>query len=396
MRIQEIPRKVYAGLLVVLLMFAVSCDGIVDNQQQSDPSIDSIVSLGKQNGGLLALGEETITLFAGQNIPVGTVNVSNDGDNLFVEYLLDADAIVKGWCITETHAHVGGSLKDFPLRGRWNNPAPGQFDYKGKHHPCVTDFSYEIPIDTDWGDDILIATHAVVKRICPEPLPDVVSFNISNWANARSAWDILVDGTEPTRAGWCGDVATRIPYAGDRVGSDGNYDNAFVYESISLPSDAPSCVAVLPWGSINWILNNWKDLGYSSGDAQVAMWGLIHNYDFSVFPRERFQGIEWTQANVDELEKMARKNADFKPGYDDFYAIILLVDNKCPDYNFPFDVPDPLEIINRHPIKQMVYIDWPKCKGQKETAWGAHDVGLIRFSPGRQGNWATYFEYTLD
>lgn len=76
------------------------------------------------------------TLFAGQDIPVGTVSVWNDEDNLYVTYeITDLD-----WVITETHLYVGQ-----------NNPnelttAPGQFPYDDADAASVTDteVTYEI------------------------------------------------------------------------------------------------------------------------------------------------------------------------------------------------------------------------------------------------------------
>lgn len=53
-------------------------------------------------------------LYAGQNIPVGFVDVSNDGTNLFVTYQLDAEAIAAGWQIIETHLAVSDSLAGIP------------------------------------------------------------------------------------------------------------------------------------------------------------------------------------------------------------------------------------------------------------------------------------------
>lgn len=64
----------------------------------------------------------------------------------------------------ETHVHVGLNLKDFPLVGRWQTPAPGQFDYSNDHE-CVTEYTYTIDLG-DWqaGQELFIAAHAVVQK----------------------------------------------------------------------------------------------------------------------------------------------------------------------------------------------------------------------------------------
>ena len=100
-------------------------------------------------------------LYAGQNIRVGMVNVTNDNDNIYVKFQLNSDE----WCITETHVHVGKSLEDFP-RTRPGNPIPGHFEYFGQHD-CENqeDITYTIPLG-NWkvGNEILIAAHAVVEK----------------------------------------------------------------------------------------------------------------------------------------------------------------------------------------------------------------------------------------
>jgi len=108
---------------------------------------------------------KVVTLYAGQHIDVGTVSVWKDGDNLYVKYELAPGVVAEGWCIVETHVHVGKEPTDFPLAGRSGNPVPGRFDYKADHEPCVTECEYVIPLG-DWeaGDVLLIAAQAVVEN----------------------------------------------------------------------------------------------------------------------------------------------------------------------------------------------------------------------------------------
>jgi hypothetical protein len=61
---------------------------------------------------------------------------------------------------------------DFPLTpGKNKNPIPGQFDYKEKHDPCVTEYTEEISLD-EWpaGTELMIAAHAVVAEAVCEPI----------------------------------------------------------------------------------------------------------------------------------------------------------------------------------------------------------------------------------
>jgi hypothetical protein len=85
---------------------------------------------------------------------VGDVLVWNDGDTLYVQYVVTAP-----WCLTETHLHVAISLEGIPQKN--GNPPPGKFDYKGEHD-CVAEYLYTIPLNWSTDTKLFIAAHAVV------------------------------------------------------------------------------------------------------------------------------------------------------------------------------------------------------------------------------------------
>jgi hypothetical protein len=92
-------------------------------------------------------------------IDVGEVLVWNDGNTLYVQYVVTAP-----WCLTETHLHVfldNIGYTDVPQRN--GNPPPGQFDYK-EEHDCVEEYTYTIPLAWDAGTELFIAAHAVVQK----------------------------------------------------------------------------------------------------------------------------------------------------------------------------------------------------------------------------------------
>jgi hypothetical protein len=102
----------------------------------------------------------TTDLLAGQTLDVGDVLVWNDGDNLYVQYVVTDPE----WCLTETHLHVATSLADIPQTKK-GNPIPGHFDYNDEHN-CVTKFLYTIPLVAyGWVPctNLFIAAHAVVQ-----------------------------------------------------------------------------------------------------------------------------------------------------------------------------------------------------------------------------------------
>lgn len=106
------------------------------------------------NGGTNGVYE----LYAGQDILVGELIVSNDTENLTVTFKMTGD-----YCMTGTHLQVEAELDDVPQTKK-GNPIPGQFEYS-EDHDCVYSYTYPpIPLDgLAAGDDVIIAAHADVK-----------------------------------------------------------------------------------------------------------------------------------------------------------------------------------------------------------------------------------------
>jgi len=90
-----------------------------------------------------------VTLWAGQNINVGTLTVEVVGDNLEVTYIMDPD---EGWELLETHLYVGTSPPE--------KSAPGRFPYD------AIDGVYEIDLETDFPEatTLYIAAQAEVRK----------------------------------------------------------------------------------------------------------------------------------------------------------------------------------------------------------------------------------------
>ncbi len=97
-------------------------------------------------------------LIAGQDMVVGRVIYSNDGENLFVDYFAD-----NGWTLSEVHLFVG-QFEDLPR----NKTAIqiGHFPYSATELNGVTHYSFTIPLAELEKDEqgYLIAAHAVVEN----------------------------------------------------------------------------------------------------------------------------------------------------------------------------------------------------------------------------------------
>ena len=99
-------------------------------------------------------GHTNWDITAGQHILVGSVNVWNDAENLYVEFVTSGN-----WYMTETHVHVGESVDDIPSN---NNgiPRPGHFDYQTSHpEPYVQYVLHTIPLIWDDYTTLVIAAH---------------------------------------------------------------------------------------------------------------------------------------------------------------------------------------------------------------------------------------------
>ncbi len=200
-----------------------------------------------------------------------------------------------------------------------------------------------------------------------------LEFNPFQWVWTDATFRMIVEDIGYDGPGWCVDAGTRIE-SGPNAKFDGN-----VYISTSIPADAPVCVTERPWGEINWILNNWKG-EYGWRDAQVAMWSVIHDYDFTGVSLGWFSG--WNQNNVNALVTGANKNAGFEPGIDDLVAVALLSCGEFPGYDLT-EVPPWVK--NRGDAKQMVIIERPK---KEVPTYAGCTPGYWRQPAYRNGVWS--------
>jgi hypothetical protein len=104
---------------------------------------------------------ETIieNFYAGQNILVGSINVTNDDVNLYVTFNTEG-----AWQMSKTHLYVG-TLKGMPVN-QSGNPQIGKFPYSTTFDPMVISYTFTIPLVELPADDCLVvAAHAEVNKI---------------------------------------------------------------------------------------------------------------------------------------------------------------------------------------------------------------------------------------
>jgi hypothetical protein len=107
----------------------------------------------------LKQGEVVHTLWAGQNINVGTVTYGIDSNaNFYVTY-----QCISGWLISESHMFAGDKAQ-MPLN-KPGSPKVGRFPHSAVHQPRVDMVTYRVPLATlppaeDPG--FVVASHCVV------------------------------------------------------------------------------------------------------------------------------------------------------------------------------------------------------------------------------------------
>ena len=302
-------------------------------------------------------------LYAGQNIEVGYIDVTNDGDNLYVDYVITVD----GWCITETHLHVGEALSDFPRTpGRVQNPIPGRFAYAGSHD-CVDSYLYTIPGEWEAGDELLVAAHAVVEKLMCEVVEDAP---YTGSGVPEFSQGLRKDGTE-VREG------RSDPYA------------ILTYDTNRVETDFFSL------GEDGWVIIEF-DCPIVNGEGPDLMvvedtWGTYPSETADVYAS--VDGVTWVllgEATNDDRDPAYNWQtiSYFDLGELEYARFIKVVDttdfDAMPADGDGFDLNT---VVALH--------DCIECSrtGETETAWAATEPGQTRFV--LRGNWATYVEYEV-
>jgi len=145
-----------------ILLFIAAALVILSCQKQTPTQEGDTADLGYDN---FKYGEVVHTLIGGQTIEVGTVTIGITGspydeipDNIYVRYSTEGT----NWYIKETHVIVAGSPDEIPTN-KPGNPRIGHFPYSSSHTVGDGTQVVEYPtIQYISGDDLFIATHAVV------------------------------------------------------------------------------------------------------------------------------------------------------------------------------------------------------------------------------------------
>ncbi len=305
---------------------------------------------------------QTQTLWAGQDIDVGTVSVWNDNTNLYVKY-----ETTGGWEMTETHLAIGNNVGDIPQTKK-GNPIPGHFMYSTEHDPAVTE--YEVVISGfAAGGGLFIAAHAVVVR----PLEDC-------WETIWQIGDVEVVNGD---TGWLE-----------------NYADEFNWEDPAGPTTmGPGLAVSAPPFTDPFIVGTTPtaEFPYNSNKVRDYATDFDVQWDDSL-PFGGKLTISWSpgqSANETKVVGDGITTTSFSatgtpsPGAGWFMDKYPLVEHSV-SIN---PLPDGVHVINfQHTQGDGTFWDWVRLEKpceQEETAW-AEGTRFVT-----KGNWATYFTYEV-
>jgi len=197
-----------------------------------------------------------VTLYAGQNTPVGTVTVTNDAENLTVTFATDPD-----WFIMETHLAVATSFGDIPQTKK-GNPKVGKFPYKNSLDPYEPFTISLSDLGAGSGDTLYVAAHAVT---CDLNLTETLVV-ISDETTLVVAGNAFMSGNEhtPENLGGAAFLETAYPYPAIRAWEP--------FLGLAVPDDSvPSLWDIsldydFTASGADWIWESWRTLNPIRGD----------------------------------------------------------------------------------------------------------------------------------
>ncbi|MBV1758475.1 MAG: discoidin domain-containing protein [Dethiosulfatibacter sp.] len=321
--------------------------------------------------------DDEFILYAGQDMAVGTVNVSNDGEFINVLYALNGDALVEGWLIYETHVHVGDDLDDFPLTKK-GNPQVGLFDYGMHHDPGVEEYEVVIPIgDLKPGDDLMIAAHAVIEKTeC-----------IVN-AEAPYGGSSVIDAVQGFKYDYTAVKAVRSVPENALLYETGHSENYFY--SLGFMEDRDD------YNESSWIVIEFEDpiVNGDGFDLQVVedTWGLPYPVEKAeVFVSN--DNTNWTSLGcADNQTPSTAYHTISNFELPDSMESVRFVKVQDASLRADFDsrYPSQVATLDGFDLNAVLALhDNTTCETYSQSAWAEG----TRFVD--QGNWATYFEYVI-
>lgn len=384
-------------------------------------------------GRVYAQSTHDFILFAGKDQPVGYVDVSNDSEYLYVNYVTDP-----GWCLMETHLEINDSFYDFPYtEGKIKNIIPGHFEYN-EEHDCIGIKDYTIPLeDLDLGESMYIGAHAVVSNL-PSMTGTIYATRTTGGVKGLYEIDMLTGTSNLLKqiTGTSADVNNGTAYTNGLAFDATNKTLYFTAPRSVITQVSPLYSFVIGEDHVNYLCtlegsvvgatfinnsyhyiaegtNELKKItnivgGNCSTELVVSGFGVPANFTFGDFvispegvlygstriaPRRFFSlniSDPWTYLDISLVDALDLQLAYGSDG-------ILYGINHGTGKFYLIDI-DGTTLTNELEYSGIGFSDLASGTPfvlKRESAWAAiDDSGVTRFSP--KGNWATYFIYDFD
>ncbi|HNX00686.1 MAG TPA: hypothetical protein PLE74_13060 [Candidatus Cloacimonadota bacterium] len=146
---------IYSFFLLVLLLVLFGCQ---NKQTLTGPK--GLYQVTDQKG-FNDVKTAHFPIYAGKDVRIGTMSVSNNRLKLIVTYTLN-----KGWYLQRTYLQVAGSLPEIPQDNE-GTPICEKFQYSMLHNQMVTKYTYHIPLkehSLETGKSAIIVAYATVTK----------------------------------------------------------------------------------------------------------------------------------------------------------------------------------------------------------------------------------------
>ncbi|MGM0770277.1 MAG: hypothetical protein ACQESU_01530 [Halobacteriota archaeon] len=290
----------------------------------------------------------TYCLFAGQDIPIGTVDVWHDCTNLYVKYMIDEE--YEDWYFTETHFDIGLKAADIQ-QNKKGNPIPGQFAYGNDSLHYVTEYTETIPLaDLPDGfcDGVTIATHAAVVEIGEFEEEFFSNAADVNWTNASGGTGLAIEVADA-------DIGPRWPGEPGSLGYSDYEGGDWIWYPYELSVDPIETVNFTHMFEIS------EDAAHIEGSIKIAC-----DDAYVLYLNDEYIGEDalWSSVTDHDIYPIAGQN-----------KLLITADNRGD---------------NKAGLNYLIQINYLEQIGE-ESAWGADCEDPKRFT--EKGNWATYFTY---
>lgn len=144
-------------MAVGILMMLPGCDRLGDKQvNAANTANDKLV----------------VPIVAEDTIPVGTINMWNDQDSVYIEYILDeAQNPADQWYLTICNSDIKLRTRDFPMKKGKSDPNTSLFAYQSGNLDHRTNYKFTVPAGS-WTGNVYTATHADVCQLTDGVLPE--------------------------------------------------------------------------------------------------------------------------------------------------------------------------------------------------------------------------------